>query len=103
MYTVYVLHVSQSFVKGGRSSVWGGVDSYSASQLIDTLSLRLSLRPLTLGKLAASCKWLVVHVPFDILLCINGCTAYIPAKLPFAKRGRYTVSNELSLRNVSIK
>ena len=62
---MYVLHVSQRFVKGGRSSVWGGVDSYSASQLTDTLSVRLSLQPLTLGKLAASCKWLVVRVPFD--------------------------------------
>ena len=54
MYTVYVLHVSQSLVKGARSSVSGGVDSYSASQLTDTLSQRLSVRPLTLGKVAAS-------------------------------------------------
>ena len=61
--------------------MWGGVDSYSASQLTDTLSVRLSLQPLTLGKLAASCKWLVVRVYLlmgDIVMhkwlhCLHTC------------------------------
>ena len=43
--------ISQSLVKGSRSSVWTGVDSYSASELSDALSLRLNTQPKVYGKL----------------------------------------------------
>ena len=43
--------ISQGLVKGSRSSVWTGVDSYSASELSDALSLRLNTQPKVYGKL----------------------------------------------------